>query len=139
MWQRTGRAWAKTKPGMLLFGDLCESYVGFCAYYGKGCGMLLVDGYPQLVLTHDEAREWLSSMQSSQYMIEDAIGCSIGVTVDGREVHCASADIPMSEFKSLHYELTELNEKILDWAGRALSAGADQVSASIAINPQTSN
>lgn len=139
VWQRTGNVWAKTRPGMCLFEDLCSKYVGFFAYYGEGCGMLLVEGFPELILSHDEAREWLSSMRCNHYKIEDAIGSSVGVTVDGREIHCASADIAISEFKSFHYEPTALNRKILDWTRGALSAGADQISAAISINPFTNN
>lgn len=137
VWMRSADGWRRDAPGMTLFEDLQPGFVYLEAYRLDGVMSHPVNEGMPLRLEHTQAREWLAAMERHRYALEDAIGCSIDVLHDGQWVTCASALLPLSEFKSLICTKTPLSTLILAWVDRALAAGADQISVSIpkAIQP----
>ncbi|QTF59099.1 hypothetical protein [Stutzerimonas frequens] len=136
IWQRTAEGWVADEPGMTLYEALCADYVSLAAYRADACGSVPLEDVPHLLLEGGEAKQWLAYMERYRYALEDAIGCTVSVEHQDKEIVCASALFPLSEFKSLHrYSAapTELAKMILSWVDRALAAGADQVDAAIAI------
>ncbi|GGM25271.1 hypothetical protein ACFQDN_21825 [Pseudomonas asuensis] len=132
IWQRTSEGWVVDEPGMTLYEDLSANYIELYGYVTKH-GLTEPINAPSLRLSGDEAGEWLASMERRRYLLEDSIGCSVNVAVDGRIVKCAVATFALSEFKQRAIEPgTELNDKILVWAADMLKAGADAIDVCIA-------
>lgn len=133
IWQRTADGWALDKPGMTLYEDLSAEHISLCAYRAEACGSVPVEGVTVLTLDGEEAFEWLTSIERHRYALEDAIGCTVSVEHQDKEIVCASALFSLSEFKSLNRTSTDLGKKIQAWVDSALKASADQVEAAIAI------
>lgn len=133
IWQRTAHGWERDVPGMTLFEDFRPDYIGLDAHRREGVVSRPVGDAKPLRMDRTEAQDWLAAMEPNRYALEDAIGCTVGVEHEGKAIVCAWAFIPMSEFKSMTMPTTPLAQKILAWADRALKAGADEISATIAI------
>lgn len=131
VWKRTTAGWEQESPGMTLFEDLTPEYIDLVAYNFKrpgSCSELVGDGMV-LVLSDDEAAEWLATAAPHRYVIEDAIGCTVNVV--GKDFVCAAPTFAISEFKRITDVETALGRKILAWIGQVQAAGADQVGMSI--------
>lgn len=132
VWAHTTKGWVKDQPGMTLYEDLSADHIELWGYVTKW-GLTEPINAPSLRLTEDEAEEWLASMERRRYLLEDGIGCSVNVDVDGRIVKCSVATFALSEFKQYAIEPgTKLNDKILVWADGMLKAGADAIDVCIA-------
>lgn len=136
IWQRTAEGWVVDEPGMTVYEALSADYVSLAAYRADAYGSVPVEDVPPLLLEEHEAKQWLEFMERHRYALEDVIGCTVCVEHQDKEIVCASALFPLSEFKSLHrYSAapTDLASRILGWTDRALADGADQIDAAIAI------
>ncbi|MCA7889054.1 hypothetical protein LGM58_38395 [Burkholderia contaminans] len=137
VWKRTAdRCWMRDQPGMTLYEDLRPDYIDLAAFLSRGVVTGPVgDGMP-LLLDPMEAREWLAAMEQHRYAFEDAIGCTVGVEHEDKDIVCAAAHFGLSEFKSMMNWSSPLAQRILVWSDRALAAGADEICASVAIAKQ---
>lgn len=132
VWVYTTNGWIKDRPGITLYEDLSADHIELFGYVTKW-GLTEPISAPPLRLAEDEAKEWLASMERRQYLLEDGVGCSVNVDVDGRIVTCAVATFALSEFKQHVIQPgTELNNKILIWVDGILKAGADAIDVCIA-------
>lgn len=132
LWVHTPNGWEKDQPGMTLYENLSPEHIELFGYVNQWGLSEPIDAQP-LRLTESEAKEWLASMQRHQYRLEDGIGCSVNIKVDDHTVTCAVATFALSEFKQhIIQPGTELNNKILAWAGDMLRAGADAIDVCIA-------
>lgn len=135
VWKRTAAGWEQDTPGMTLFEELTPEYIDLVAYHFKrpgSCSELVGDGMV-LVLSNEEAAEWLATVAPHRYVIEDAIGCSVNVDAGGKTYICAAPTFAISEFKRITDVETALGRKILAWITQVQAAGADQVGMSITI------
>lgn len=126
IWQEGPSGWAKREPGLTLYDDLSHEHIELVAYtvdFGGCMSDLVGDGMP-LLLTSEEASEWLQHMRRYQYQLEDAIGCSINVKSGPL---CALAAFPLGEFKTMVDENASWGGKVVDWVLKAQRAGADEV------------
>lgn len=130
VWERGPNGWAKRTPGLTLYEHLSHEHVQLIAYtvdFG-GCMSDLVGDGMSMMLTREEAAEWLQHMKRYQYQLEDAIGCSINVE-SGRL--CALASFPLGEFKTMVDKNASWGGKVADWVLQCQKAGADEVGIAI--------
>ncbi|HGK7311025.1 hypothetical protein [Aeromonas caviae] len=133
LWVHTPSGWEKEQPGMILYESLSPKHIEFFGYVTEWGFTKPIDAR-SLRLTENEAKEWLTSMERRQYLLEDGIGCSINMDVDDHVVTCAVVTIALSEFKQYAIQPGgALNDKILAWAGDMLKAGADAIDICIAL------
>lgn len=124
IWERGEKGWAR-QSDFFGFNVLCPELIELVAYtvaFGGGFSDLVGDGMV-LRLTDEEALAFLAHMERYKYQLEDAIGCSVNVS--GRS--CASANLPLSEFKTMVDKNAVWGPKVVDWVTQAQKAGADEV------------
>lgn len=125
VWERGPNGWARRKPGLTIFDNLCHEHMELIAYtvaFGGGFSETVGNGMP-LPFTDEEAAALLAHMERYQYQLEDSIGCSIDV--HGRT--CALACFSLCEFKTMVDKDACWGSKVVDWVIRAQKAGADEV------------
>jgi hypothetical protein len=134
LWNCTPAGGEKVDQGMSIFEKLLPEHIEFFGYvnfYGYTEPVNAVS----LKLTQNESKEWLTSMERHRYLIEDGIGCSVDMKINDRTVTCAVATFALSTFKQhVISPGTELNNKILAWAGEMLKAGADAIEVCIPLS-----
>lgn len=136
-WRRAGSQaeWALDEaPGFSLFEDLTPDCILLEALLSEGAVSRQLEGdRMSMFLDRESAQEWLDAMKCHRYAFEDAIGCSVGVTYEERDHHCAAAIFPLSTFKGFMQPVTPVMQKVLAWCDAALVAGADEISAAISV------
>jgi hypothetical protein len=132
LWQKSGDTWEQTEPGMALYEDLTTEHISFYPYVldRKNNSSMTIEGdinELSIILTETESKDWLDSMLSHRYLLEDQIDSTVNAIVNKKTIACGTASFSVIDFKNTLNLETELGHRLLDWVNRMIPLGTDQV------------